>query len=83
MPKLDWDTRAVTRLFELAVSDRKQARLVLSAILRFERDQGGDTRMVRGMDKELRLRISDWRVIIDVSQGHRIADIVLRRDAYD
>jgi mRNA-degrading endonuclease RelE of RelBE toxin-antitoxin system len=81
---LSWETEALEEIVELGRRDRRQAARIVDAAKRFARDGAGDIRALQGMPGRLRLRVGDWRVIIDV-QGERyvVAEVVNRRDAYE
>jgi mRNA interferase RelE/StbE len=82
--KLSWETAALEALLELGRSDRRQAGRVVDAVKQFERSGAGDLRALRGMQNVIRLRVGDWRVIIDADGSrYTVTDVVNRGDAYD
>lgn len=84
MRRATWETTAVQDLVELAVTDRRQARLILNGILRYLGDGHGDVRKLEGRDNEWWLRIGDWRVTFARGERDSVAILTIRnrRDAY-
>jgi mRNA-degrading endonuclease RelE of RelBE toxin-antitoxin system len=76
--KLFWQSDAVDDLIDL---------IRITAIMAFRRTGEGDVKAPRGRSSELRLRVGDWRVILerDVESPGTVyvSRIHLRRDAYE
>ena len=72
MWKLLCQSEAVEDLIELLQQDPRQARRVPAPIIAFGRSGEGDIKALRGRSDEVRLRVGDWRVIIERTLGRRV-----------
>ena len=77
-----WWHDATEQLFELAVTNAKQARRVMIAARGLRMGQRADMKKLEVRD-EWRMRVGDWRVIL-VLEGPRayVTEVHNRRDAY-
>lgn len=83
-----WRQSAVGDILTIARTDLRQASRILSALDQFARTGSGDFRSLKGTDGFSRLRVGDWRVIIEIEGGgpaHSAVVVAIRnrRDAYD
>ncbi len=77
-----WRHAATEQLFELAITNPKQARRIMIGIRGLGMGHAGDFKKLTGLE-EWRLRVGDWRVSVLLSAGIAYINAVNnRQDAY-